>query len=238
MSTPRTSPMESKVIELADHIDAQLGSPIAKVSQDGRTEWLLPPLPYDVNALEPVLDAQTLQLHHDKHHAGYVKELQKAEQKLREAWESKDLALVEHWTRKAAFNGSGHFLHSIYWTNMAPPDKTKKQPTGEFAQLIDRCFGPFDRFRAYLAEASKQVQASGWGMLAYQPQGRKLVVLQAREHQNQAEWTAIPLLVIDVWEHAYYLRYQNERAKYVENFFNIINWDNVTARYHAAKKLG
>ena len=195
----------------------------------------LPPLPYDYDALEPYIDEQTMRLHHDIHHAGYVKGLNNAEAKLAEARKAGDFSLVKHWSREAAFHGSGHLLHSIFWPNMMAADKAKAAPTGALGKAIDRDFGSFEAFKAQFIAASGAVEGSGWGILAYRPDDDTLVVLTAEKHQNLTQWGVVPLLVLDVWEHAYYLKYQNKRGEYVKNFFNIINWDDVAKRYESAK---
>jgi Fe-Mn family superoxide dismutase len=196
----------------------------------------LPPLPYAYDALEPYIDAQTMRLHHDIHHAGYVKGLNTAEERLAQAREASDFALIKHWSREAAFHGSGHLLHSIFWPNMIAASAAKSAPEGALAEAIDRDFGSFDAFKAQFKAASNAVEGSGWGILAYRPADDSLVVLTAEKHQNLTQWGVIPLLVLDVWEHAYYLKYQNRRGEYVENFFNIINWDDVAKRYESARK--
>ncbi len=196
----------------------------------------LPPLPYPYDALEPYIDEQTMRLHHDVHHAGYVKGLNRAEEMLAKARESGDFALIKHWEREAAFHGAGHFLHSIFWPNMISPDQAKERPEGELAALIDRDFGSFDAFKAQFIAAATAVEGSGWGILAYRPFDDRLVVLTAEKHQNLTQWGVYPLLVIDVWEHAYYLKYQNRRGEYVKNFFHIINWDNVAENLAKARR--
>ncbi|MBN1660815.1 MAG: superoxide dismutase, partial [Anaerolineae bacterium] len=179
----------------------------------------LAPLPYAYDALEPYIDEQTMRLHHDKHHQGYVDGLNKAEQKLAEARQAGDFALVKHWSREAAFNGSGHLLHTIFWTNMTPESRATGQPRGNLSNAIERDFGGFDAFKQQFAAAATAVEGSGWGILAYRPLDDALIVLQAEKHQNLTQWGVIPLLVLDVWEHAYYLKYQNKRGEYVQNFF-------------------
>lgn len=196
----------------------------------------LPPLPYPYDALEPYIDEQTMRLHHDIHHLGYVKGLNTAEEKLAEARNSGDFALAKHWSREAAFHGAGHLLHSIFWTNMTAADRTTPAPSGELAQAIDRSFGGFEAFKAHFQAAANAVEGSGWGILAYRPNDDSLVVLQAEKHQNLTQWGVVPLLVLDVWEHAYYLKYQNKRPEYVKNFFNIINWEDVAERFRRARR--
>jgi len=143
--------------------------------------------------------------------------------------------LIKHWSREAAFHGSGHLLHSIFWPNMIAASQAKAAPEGALAEAIDRDFGSFDAFEAQFQAAAGAVEGSGWGILAYRPDDGALVVLTAEKHQNLTQWGVIPLLVLDVWEHAYYLKYQNRRGEYVQNFFNIINWDDVAARYDEAR---
>ena len=192
----------------------------------------LAPLPYDYNALEPVIDEQTLRLHHDKHHAGYVKGLNNAELKLVEARAANDFALIKHWERELAFHGSGHILHKIFWENLSP--KGGGTPEGKLAKAIDAEFGSFDAFKAQMMAATNAVEGSGWGVFAYLMPFQKLMILQAEKHQDLTIWGAIPLLVIDVWEHAYYLKYQNRRADFVRAIFDIINWKDVAARFEEA----
>ncbi len=195
----------------------------------------LPPLPYEYDALEPYIDEQTMRLHHDIHHAGYVKGLNAAEAKLAESRAAGDFALIKHWSREAAFHGSGHLLHSIFWPNMIAASKAKAGPDGVLAEAIARDFGSFDAFKAQFVAAANAVEGSGWGILAYRPTDDSLVILTAEKHQNLTQWGVVPLLVLDVWEHAYYLKYQNRRGEYVSNFFNIINWDDVSARFSDAR---
>ena len=189
---------------------------------------VLPPLPYGYKALEPVIDEETLHLHHDKHHAGYVKGLNKAELALAKARKSGDFSMIKHLERDLAFHGSGHILHSIYWQNLSP--NGGGVPKGKIAKAIRRSFGSFDEFKAQMIAATKSVEGSGWGLLCYHLMSNSLVILQAEKHQNLTQWGAFPLLVIDVWEHAYYLKYQNRRAEYVKKIFDIINWQNVEKR--------
>lgn len=189
----------------------------------------LPPLPYPYNALEPVIDEQTLRLHHGVHHAGYVKGLNTAEKKLAEVRASGDYSIVKHWERELAFHGSGHILHTIFWQNLSPQGGGK--PNGKLAGALVTAFGSYDAFKKELIAATNAVEGSGWGILAYQMIFKGLVILQTEKHQDLTQWGAVPLLVIDVWEHAYYLKYQNRRGEFVDNIFTIINWSDVASRY-------
>ena len=202
--------------------------------------YTLPSLPYAYDALEPHIDEQTMRLHHDKHHAGYVSGLNKAlEQleRLRSEGEASGLE-VNGLTQDLAFNGSGHFLHVIFWDIMAPEGQGGGgQPSGELAEAIDSSFGSLQNCWDHFALAAKKVQGSGWGIMAWEPHADQLVILQAKDHQDRTAWGVVPLLVIDVWEHAYYLKYQNRRAEYVDNFRNIINWESVARRLSNARQL-
>jgi Fe-Mn family superoxide dismutase len=196
----------------------------------------LPPLPYAYDALEPHIDEQTMRLHHDIHHAGYVKGLNRALNRLEGARKLGDYDLVKHWSREAAFNGSGHLLHTIFWRNMS--SEGGGQPRDKILEaMIKRDFGSFRSFSDHFQAAAGAVEGSGWGILAFEPLGRRLVVLEAEKHQNLTQWGCIPLLCVDVWEHAYYLRYQNKRATYVSAFMNVINWEDVAQRLEKAIAL-
>lgn len=199
-------------------------------------EYELPPLPYAYDALEPHIDEQTMRLHHDIHHLGYVKGLNTALTKLDEARTSGDYSLVKHWSREMAFHGAGHLLHVLFWNTMAPAKSGENMPTdADLNAAITASFGSFENFKKHFVAASSSVEASGWGILAFEPIGNRLVVLQAEKHQDLTQWTSVPLLAIDVWEHAYYLKYQNRRGEYVNNWFNVINWDAVAENFKAAR---
>jgi Fe-Mn family superoxide dismutase len=197
----------------------------------------LPPLPYAYNALEPHIDEQTMTLHHDIHHLGYVNGLNAAEDKLAAARKAGDFAAIKAVSRDAAFHGSGHFLHAIFWPNMAPPGEGGGgSPDGNLAKQIDQDFGSTDALISHFNAAAGAVEGSGWGLLVWQPQGGHLEVLQSEKHQNYTQWGVVPLLVLDVWEHAYYLKYQNKRKAYIEAWWNVVNWSDVAARFEAAMR--
>lgn len=191
----------------------------------------LPPLPYDYEALEPHIDSQTMRLHHDKHHLAYVNGLNKAEEKLAEARDKNDFALVKHWEREAAFHGAGHFLHCIFWENMTP--NCGGQPSGALAKAIESCFGSFASFMAHFKAAGAAVEGSGWVLLVKNTMTKSLEILTAEKHQDLSQWVVSPLLVCDVWEHAYYLKYQNNRGAYLDAFTNVINWKDVEKRFNS-----
>lgn len=195
----------------------------------------LPPLPYPYDALEPHIDKATLEFHHDKHHKAYVDGLNAAMGKLEEARKSGDFALLQHFERLVAFHGAGHQNHVQYWENMAPAGKGGGgNPSGKLAAQIEKDFGSFDAFKKELTAATVSVEASGWGLLAWDPLGKRLITLALMNHQNSSYVGAIPLLICDAWEHAYYLKYQNKRADYVAAWWNVVNWSNVAKRFDAA----
>ncbi len=194
----------------------------------------LPPLPYGYNALEPYIAEEIMRLHHTKHHQSYVDGLNKAEKEMRKSREKNDFDLIKHWEREAAFNGAGHYLHSIFWKVMSP--KGGGQPKGALAAQINKDFGDFKKFKQHFSEAAKKVEAVGWTILVWSLQAERLEILQAEKHQNLSQWDIVPLLPLDVWEHAYYLQYKNERGLYVDNWWNVVNWDHVSRRFDKAKR--
>lgn len=202
---------------------------------EGVTEYSLPKLPYAYDALAPTIDEQIMRIHHDKHHAGYVKGLNSALDKLQAARQDGKDAELPGLTESLAFNGSGHVLHTLYWNNMKPGGGG--EPSGMLADHINKNFGNFDAFKRQMSVVSTKVSGSGWGVLAFEPFGHRLVVLGAEKHENHTIWGCFPLLVIDVWEHAYYLQYQNNRGSYVDKIWNVINWDYVAQRCQTAMKL-
>ena len=197
----------------------------------------LPPLPYDYNALEPHIDEATMRLHHDKHHKAYVDGLNNAEAKLKDARDKADFALVKHWERELAFHGSGHFLHNLFWEVMAPSAKGGGgKPTGDLLTQIESHFGSYDNFAKQLSAAAAAVEGSGWALLVVQPSKKHLEILTSEKHQNLTQWGAVPILALDVWEHAYYLKYQNKRGDYIQAWWNVVNWPDVARRFDAEFK--
>jgi superoxide dismutase, Fe-Mn family len=196
---------------------------------------ILPNLPYAYNALEPYISEEIMKLHHSKHHQSYVDGLNKAELKLKEAREKNDSTLIKHWSRELAFHGSGHYLHTIFWNNMKPRGGGK--PRGRLLNEIHKYFGGLEQFKWQFSEAAKQVEGVGWAILVWSPRSHHLEILQSERHMILTQWDTIPLLVLDVWEHAYYLQYQTNRAEYVKNWWNIVNWDDVETRFEQASKL-
>ncbi|GAA4704854.1 superoxide dismutase [Brevibacillus fulvus] len=195
----------------------------------------LPPLPYAYDALEPYIDAETMRLHHDKHHQSYVDGLNKAETMMAQARATNQFDLIKHWEREAAFHGAGHYLHTIFWTIMSP--QGGGMPQGELLQQINRDFGSFDAFKRHFSQAAEKVEGGGWAILVWSPRAQHLEILTAEKHQNLSQWDVIPLLVLDVWEHAYYLSYRNDRAKYIQAWWEVVNWPEVQNRFVSARQL-
>jgi superoxide dismutase, Fe-Mn family len=191
--------------------------------------YSLPDLDYDLGALEPHISGQIMELHHGKHHAGYVTNANATLGKLEEARAKSDFSTLPGLERALAFNVAGHVLHSIFWKNLAP--KGGGRPSGDLKEAIDRDFGSFDVFQKQLTEASATCMGSGWGALVWEPLARRLMVNQIYDHQANLGPGSRPLFVIDAWEHAYYLQYKNVKAEFFKAVWNIVNWDDVAARY-------
>lgn len=196
-------------------------------------EYTLPELTYDYAALEPSISGRIMELHHSKHHNAYVGGANTALEKLAEARDNDDFANVNKLEKDLAFNLGGHVNHSIFWTNMSPDGGDA--PTGDLAAAIDDHFGSFEKFRAHFAAVALGVQGSGWAALVWDSIGQKLLIQQFFDQQSNFAAGTVPLLLLDVWEHAYYLDYQNVRADYVKAFWNIVSWDNVQARFESAR---
>lgn len=193
------------------------------------TVYTLPELPYAYDALEPHLSAETLKLHHDKHHATYVKGANEAMDKMSQARAKGEFATINQLQKDLAFNLSGHFLHSLFWQNMSPDGGGK--PSGDLARAIGTTFGGYAGFSSQFEAAAAKLQGSGWVSLAWEPLGKQLMVEQVLDHQENIGNGTLPILVMDMWEHAYYLQYQNRKADWVAAFWELVNWDDVAQRY-------
>lgn len=191
-------------------------------------------LPYAQNFLEPYMDEETLGLHYTFHHGGAVKGANKDLQMIKKSLDENNLETVDFWTKKLSYHLSSHILHSIFWTNLT---NKKNDPKGDLLKQIEKDFGSYDKLKSYLVKTSKDVDGAGWGILGYQPYTNKLTIMQCENHEKLTQWGVVPLLVIDVWEHAYYLKYKNKRGDFVDALFNILNWDNVAQRFDKTLKL-
>jgi superoxide dismutase, Fe-Mn family len=195
-------------------------------------QYQLPDLPYDYAALEPAITGEILELHHSKHHAAYVKGANDTLEKIAEAQDKEDFGGLVGLEKTYAFNLSGHVLHSQFWQNLTPDGGDR--PDGPLATAIDEHLGGFETFKKQLTAATTGVQGSGWGILGWEPLARRLVVTQVYDHHGNVGQGITPLLVFDAWEHAYYLQYRNVRPDYVTKLWDLVNWNDVTARYTRA----
>ncbi len=209
----------------------------AALGYNGSTQkYVLPDLPYPHDALEPVIDEQTMRIHHGKHHAGYVKGVNNALDKLNEIRWGGDTSLVQHWQRQLSFHMGGHINHTLFWLGMKPESEGGGgQPGGNLMNQITNDFGSFAKFVEHFKSAATKVEGSGWGWLVYEPASNRLMVTQMQNQQDMMFTGAVPLLGVDVWEHAYYLKYQNRRADYVENFMRVVDWAEISRRFEAAR---
>ena len=197
--------------------------------------YSLPDLPYDYSALEPHISGKIMELHHDKHHAAYVKGANDALEQLAEARDKNSLGTVNLLEKNLAFNLAGHVNHTVFWPNMSPDGGDK--PDGELAAAIDSFFGSFDAFRAHFSAVATGVQGSGWAILAWDTLGQRLNIHQLYDHQGNLPAGLHPLLLLDMWEHAFYLDYHNVKADYVQAWWNVVNWADVQQRFAAARQI-
>ena len=195
--------------------------------------YTLPDLSYDPGALEPHISGRIMELHHDKHHAAYVKGANTALEKLHGIREKGDFSAITMLEKNLAFHVSGHVLHSLLWTNLHPDGGG--EPTGDLADLIEATFGGFPAFRQQMTEAAATIQGSGWALASWEPTARRLVVQQVHDHQGNHGQGMVPLLAIDAWEHAFYLQYENRKGDYLDAIWNVVSWTDVAARLAAAR---
>ena len=196
--------------------------------------YTLPELDYAYDALEPYISAEIMELHHSKHHAGYVKGANAALKALEEERAGEANAdKIRAYTKNLAFNLGGHTNHSIFWKNLSP--NGGGEPTGELAEAIKADFGPFEQFKAHFSAVATGLQGSGWAVLGYDHLSGHLIIEQLTDQQGNISVNFTPLLMLDMWEHAFYLQYKNVKADYVKAVWNVFNWDDVAERYAAAK---
>ncbi len=214
--------------------------PSLKAYDEDKGQYVLPPLPYKPEELEPHIDKATMELHHGKHHAAYVAGANKAVTELWHIRDGGDAALIKHWARELSFHLSGHINHTLLWNMMAPAGKGGLggggQPSGKLADAITRDFSSFDKFVAHFKTNAQQVDGSGWGWLIFDTISKRLLLIQMEKQEDRFIPGSIPILGIDVWEHAYYLKYQNKRPDYITAFMNVINWKFCEQLYEAAAK--
>lgn len=186
-------------------------------------------LPYPINALEPYYDAKMLDLHYNVLYKGYIDNTNRVEEKLENSRKNNDFSNIKCLEKDLSFFGSGAIMHELFFKNMGPAVPT--EPSKELLEQIIKDFGSYDSFKRQFTEASKVVEASGWCLLVWVPKWQKLEILQCEKHQNLTLWGCKPLLVLDMWEHSYYLQYTTSRADYVNAFWNIVNWNEVNKRW-------
>lgn len=195
--------------------------------------YVLPDLDYDYGALAPHIAPEIMELHHSKHHATYVKGLNTATEQLAEARANGDFGTIPKLEKDLAFNLGGHINHSVFWKNMSP--EGGGEPEGEIAAAIDEYFGSFEGFKGQFSSVATTIQGSGWAVLAWDILGKKLNIMQLFDHQGNLPVGQIPVLQLDMWEHAFYLQYKNVKPDYVNAWWNVVNWNDVTERFNKAK---
>jgi|SRR6185436_16160538 len=197
--------------------------------------YTLPDLDYDFGALEPHISGAIMELHHGKHHAAYVKNANETLTRLDEARALEDFTRLAALERALAFNLSGHILHSIFWKNLIP--KGGDRPDGDLSRTLDRDFGSFDKFKRQLKEVAATIMGSGWAALIWEPLGRRLLITQIYDHQSNLSQGGVPLMLIDAWEHAYYLQYQSRKTEFFDAVWHLWNWQDIAGRFEAARRL-
>jgi Fe-Mn family superoxide dismutase len=198
------------------------------------TKYSLPELGYDYGALEPHISGKIMELHHSKHHAAYVAGVNGALDALEEARAKNEFGAINKLQKDLAFHLGGHVNHSIFWKNLTP--NSEGRPAGELAAAIDEFFGSFEAFQAHFNAAALGIQGSGWAFLAWDSLGERLIIEQLYDQQGNLAAATVPLLMLDMWEHAFYLDYKNVKGDYVKAFWNIVSWGDVSARFEAARK--
>jgi superoxide dismutase, Fe-Mn family len=199
------------------------------------TDYRLPDLQYDYAALEPHVSGRIMELHHDRHHAAYVKGANEALERLGEARQKEDFTRLGALEKSLAFNLSGHVLHSLFWQNLSP--KGGGEPAGELAEQIRKDFGSFPAFKRQLTEAASTIMGSGWGAVVWEPIAGRLLTTQIYDHQSNLAQAGVPILVLDAWEHAYYLQYENKKTDFFAAVWSVWNWRDVADRFAAVRSL-
>ncbi len=196
-----------------------------------KKHYVLPDLPYAYNALEPYISETQLKIHHDKHHAAYVNGANSILDKLEKARQDKADLDMKATLKELSFNIGGHVLHGLFWKNMAPAGKGGGgQPQGTLADLLNAEFGSIDRFKKEFTQAASSAEGSGWACLTYCKQTNRPIIMQVEKHNVNVYPSFRVIMTLDVWEHAYYLDYKNERPKFIEAFWNIVNWSEINKR--------
>ena len=198
--------------------------------------YVLPKLPYDYGDLQPFMSKEQLTIHHDKHHQAYVNGANAILQKLDKARKEEADFDLKSTLKELSFNIGGNLLHSLFWNNLAPPKKAGGRPDGNLADVLDKEFGSFDRFKKEFTQAAASVEGSGWAALTIDKQTKRPIIMQIEKHNTNVYPGFHILMVLDVFEHAYYIDYKNDRAKYIEAFWNIVNWNKANERLQEFQK--
>ena len=196
--------------------------------------YVLPDLRYDYSALEPHISARIMELHHGKHHAAYVNNANSALERLEDARQKGDFQRIAYLERTLAFNLSGHVLHSVFWQSIGP--SSCEEPGGYLQEVIERDFGSFARFRRQMNEVAASIMGSGWAALVWEPLSARLLVAQIYDHQSNLAQCGIPIMVIDAWEHAYYLQYENRKTEFFEKLWSVWDWPDIAERFDAVRR--
>lgn len=205
------------------------------MSETAKTGYRLPDLPYDYNALEPVVSAEIMELHYSKHHRAYVNNLNAALEKYHEAESKNDISSMIALQSLIKFNGGGHINHSIFWTNLGPVSKGAGQkPKGDLSKAIDRDFASFEAFQEKFNASAAAIQGSGWGWLGYNKSSKVLEIAACSNHDLLSSTGLVPIFTMDVWEHAYYLQYKNLRGDFIKSLWQVLNWKNMEERFAKA----
>jgi Fe-Mn family superoxide dismutase len=204
-------------------------------SQMGRL-YVLPKLPYGYEDLQPYMSKEQLTIHHDKHHQAYVNGANAIFQKLDKARKEGTDIDIKASLKELSFNIGGNLMHSLFWNNLAPPKKAGGKPAGAMSKALDQEFGSFDMFKKEFTQAASSVEGSGWAALTIDKQTKRPIIMQVEKHNNDVYPGFHIIMVLDVFEHAYYIDYKNDRAKYIEAFWNIVNWDKANERLQEFQK--
>jgi Fe-Mn family superoxide dismutase len=196
--------------------------------------YKLPDLTYDYGALEPHVSGKIMELHHDKHHAAYLKGANETLEKLDELRAKEDFSPLGALEKKLAFNLSGHVLHSLFWKNLAP--RAAERPSGELADALKQDFGSFDKFKTQMTETAGTIMGSGWAALVWEPVGERLLTTQIYDHQSNLAQGGLPIMVLDAWEHAYYLQYQNRKVDFFKAVWSCWNWEDIGTRFAEVRR--
>jgi Fe-Mn family superoxide dismutase len=203
---------------------------MVSMQMEKKKVYVWPKLSYNYNGLEPFISEEQLKLHHEKHHKAYINGANLIIEKLDKSRKEDAELDIKCILKALSFNVGGHVLHSLFWQNLTPKEKVEEIPSGTIGNSISNEFGSFERFKKEFTQTAMSVEGSGWAALAYCRQTNRPIIMQIEKHNINVYPMFRILLVLDVWEHAYYLDYKNDRGKFIDAFWNIVNWDVVNQR--------